>query len=294
MWVDAKFYPERSLVGVYGLIVIFLGLVYPKVWQGIVSSFFVTLIRYWIAPNGFPEETEVIFIQWLSYFTIWYTVSSLFKKNIEQKENLFKLTTALAKTLDSRDKYTAFHSVNVARYSDLIAKEMRLSPKFCEDMMLGALLHDIGKIGIPEHILNKPDKLTDAEYEIIKTHPTIGYEMVKHINAFEKNGVLDAILYHHEREDGSGYPKGLYSEEIPSIAKIIAVADSFDAMTSNRTYRKGNSFDFAINEIVLNKGKRYDPQVVEAFYRIIQREGVSILEFEKNQSSSLLETLIIK
>lgn len=205
-------------------------------------------------------------------FKLFYNLIT-FRKNIEQKENLIRVTTALAHTLDSRNKYTAYHSSNVAKYAEKIAKEMGLSKKHCEEIKLGAQLHDIGKMGI----LNKPSRLTNEEYEIIKTHTTIGYDIVKKFKLFEKSGVLDAILYHHEREDGSGYPKGLKSHEIPLIAKIIAVADSFDAMTSNRIDRKENSFEFAVNEIVTNKGKHYDTQVVEAFYRIIKREGENVL-----------------
>jgi putative nucleotidyltransferase with HDIG domain len=276
IWWDATS-NEVNLVGLYSLIMIFLGIVFSNVWQGIFNSFLVTLCRYSFAPEGFPN-IEITLFQWFSYFAIWFAVSSLIKRNIEQEENLIRLTTALANTLDSRDKYTAFHSINVAKYSELIAREMRLSEKFCNNVRLGALLHDIGKIGIPENILNKTDKLTTEEYEIIKTHPLIGYQMVKHISIFEKNGVLDAILYHHERENGSGYPKGLKGENIPIIAKIIAVADSFDAMTSNRVYRKEKSFSFAVNEIYKNRGNHYDPEVVDGFCRVINQQGESILD----------------
>ncbi len=276
VWFDGYVYTGRSLVGLYSLIMIFLGLVFANVWQGVFNSLLVTLFRYSFSANGFPNELEFGF-QWLSYFAIWFAVSTLVKNNIEQKENLIRVTTALAKSLDSRDKYTAFHSKNVSRYSELIAKEMRLTETACRDIKLGALLHDIGKIGIPEGILNKPSKLTDDEYEVIKSHTIIGYDTVKHIQLFEQNGVLDAILYHHEREDGSGYPYGLTSEEIPLIAKIVAVADSFDAMTSNRIYRKEKSFTFAVNEILNNKGKHYDPQVVDAFIKVVKRKGEDLL-----------------
>ncbi|WP_169891067.1 HD-GYP domain-containing protein [Litchfieldia alkalitelluris] len=279
IWVDATVYNERSLIGIYSLAMVFLGLVFSNVIQGIFNSLLVTLCRYSFSPGGFPiEQLEIGIFQWLSYFAIWMAVSSLVKKYIEQKENLIRVTTAFAKALDSRDKYTAFHSSNVSRYSLKIAKEMGFSENFCNDLKLGALLHDIGKIGIPESILNKPSRLTKDEYDVIKTHPTIGYEMVKDLSFFEKNSVLDSILYHHEREDGSGYPEGLKKDEIPMVAKIIGVADSFDAMTSNRVYRNENSVEYAVNEIVKNKQKHYDSKVVDAFVRIIDREGINILD----------------
>jgi putative nucleotidyltransferase with HDIG domain len=175
--------------------------------------------------------------------------------------------------LDSRDTYTAYHSENVAKYSELIAREMGLSERHCTNIKLAALLHDIGKIGIPENILNKPSRLTDDEFDIIKSHPTIGYTIVKDLKFFKENGVLEAILYHHEREDGSGYPKGLKSAEIHLYAKIIAVADSFDAISSNRIYRDKKSLEYAINEINSKKEKWYASEVVDAFNKMIKREG---------------------
>ncbi|WP_456271015.1 HD-GYP domain-containing protein [Bacillus sp. AK031] len=272
IWIDAALYTGVSLIAIYSLISLYLGLVYRSVGQGILNTFFVTFLRFFCSPNGFPEQIEVFFFQWLSYFAIWFAVSTLIKMFIEQKENLLRFTTTLAKTLDSRDKYTAFHSENVANYSVLIAKQLGLSKTECRKIELGAKLHDIGKIGIPESILNKPGKLTSEEYEIIKSHTTKGYEMVNHIKIFEKNDILDAILYHHEREDGSGYPEGLAGERIPVIAKIIAVADSFDAMTSSRIYRETNSRDSALSEIKKGRGIHYDAQVVDAFLECIDKK----------------------
>ncbi|WEG13454.1 HD-GYP domain-containing protein [Pullulanibacillus sp. KACC 23026] len=273
IWFDKN---VSSSIGIYSLIMVFFGLVYPHLWQGIHQSFLATLLRFYHGPEGFPG-IDIFLFQWLSYLAIWFAVSSLVKKNSEQKDRLISITTSFAAVLDARDKYTAFHSENVARLSVMIAKELGLPDKECNQIKLGAHLHDIGKIGIPEHILNNPSKLTEEDYEIIKTHPILGYNFIKELKVFEKQGVFDAILYHHEREDGTGYPEGLTSGEIPQIAKIIAVADSFDAMTSRRIYRKENSFDFAVNEIIKNKGNWYDTQVVNAFERIIEREGERLI-----------------
>lgn len=277
IWIDFHVYTGRSLVGLYSIIMVFSGLVFKPVWQGILQSILVTIIRYVVAPDGLPFEIEVIFFQWISYFAIWYAISALVRNSIEQKENLVRMTTALANSIDKRDKYTAFHSSNVARYAELISKEMGFDQKFCSEIKLAAQLHDLGKIGIPERILNKSGRLTQEEYEIIKTHPMIGYDIVKHIKIFSNNGILDAILYHHEREDGSGYPSGLEGQEIPIKAKIIAVADSFDAMTSNRRYRENNSFSFAVKEILRCRGTHYDPAVVDSFIQVIDRKGTDIL-----------------
>jgi putative nucleotidyltransferase with HDIG domain len=277
IWMDYNVYTGKSLLGLYSLLALFLGLVYSNLWQSIVNSLLITIVRFAVSPYGFPDEVELILFQWLSFFAISFAVSSLVDNYIKQKENIIVLTSALANTIDSRDKYTAHHSLNVSRYAVMIANEMNLPSRICEEIKLASILHDIGKIGIPEHILNKPGKLTEEEYNSIKTHPVRGFEMVKHIQSFKTNGVLDGILYHHERENGSGYPEGLKGEDIPLVAKIIAVADSFDAMTSNRVYRKGNSIEYAYNEIVNNRGIYYDARVVDAFQRMIHREGNCVL-----------------
>ncbi|WP_052302351.1 HD-GYP domain-containing protein [Bacillus sp. SG-1] len=224
----------------------------------------------------------MFFFQWLSYFSIWFAVSILIKMFIEQKENLLRFTTTMAKTLDSRDKYTASHSENAAKFSLEIAKELGLSRSDCRNIELGAKLHDIGKIGIPESILNKPGRLTEEEYELIKSHTVIGYNMVNHIKIFEKNDIFNAILYHHERVDGTGYPEGLTGEQIPIIAKIIAVADSFDAMTSTRVYRKSKSLQYAVGEIKKYRGIHYDKEVVDAFLRVINHSEDIYFEDQEN------------
>jgi HD-GYP domain-containing protein (c-di-GMP phosphodiesterase class II) len=152
---------------------------------------------------------------------------------------------------------------------------MHLSQRTCHYIYIGALLHDIGKIGLPENILNKPSKLIDAEFELIKQHPQRGYEMVNHITKFKKKGLLDIIRYHHERYDGSGYPFGLKEQSIPLAARIVSVADSFDAMTSKRVYRSQPlTTDYVINEIKQGSSTQFDPTAASALIALIEEEKI--------------------
>lgn len=197
---------------------------------------------------------------------------------IEMKiDDKLEIIISLAKILDSKDSYTANHSQNVARYAVMIAKEMNLPDSVCENVYIGGLLHDIGKVGISENILLKAGSLTDEEYDTIKTHPMIGHDAIDHIESFQENGILDMVLYHHERYDGNGYPKGLKGEEIPFLARIMAVADSFDAMTSKRVYRDQLEFEHVVNDISKNRGIQFDPEIADVFLDILHREGSGIL-----------------
>ncbi|WP_071393449.1 HD-GYP domain-containing protein [Bacillus tuaregi] len=209
----------------------------------------------------------------LTYLLITGISAGLMKYLHKVKEEQLALSTTLAKALDSRDTYTRNHSESVAKYSIAIAREMNLSKEQCKAVRIGGLLHDIGKIGIPEHILKKPAKLTDEEYVVIKMHPTIGYKMIEHVQAFRQNGVLDIVRYHHERFDGRGYPLGIKGKEIPLLARIVAVADAFDAMSSKRVYRDQLALKHALNEIRKNKGSQFDPEVVDAFLCLFEQEG---------------------
>jgi len=158
---------------------------------------------------------------------------------------------------------------------------MNLSKVSCEIIRKGALLHDIGKIGIPERILGKNGKLTNEEYEIIKSHPILGHNMIKHIGDFDKNGVLDIILYHHERYDGKGYPKGLKGDQIPLFARIVGIADTFDAMTTKRVYRDAFDIEEALNEIRKNKGTQFDSEIVDIFLSIFDSNNDTFKKLPK-------------
>ena len=192
-------------------------------------------------------------------------------KKLEEAHKLEQLTyqvvTALAGTVDAKDTYTNGHSQRVADYSRELAKRMGKSDRFAEDIYFMGLLHDIGKIGIPDQIINKKGKLTDEEYAIIKTHPEIGSDVLKKINAMPQ--LYWGARWHHERFDGKGYPDGKKGEEIPLLARIIAVADSYDAMTSNRSYRQYLPQDVVREEIIKNSGIQFDPKIAQCMVDII-------------------------
>ncbi|MEH7331866.1 HD-GYP domain-containing protein [Neobacillus drentensis] len=207
----------------------------------------------------------------------------LTKNYRKSNRNKLEVILSLAKSLDSRDPYTGSHSEKVAKYALMIAKELKLSHKDCEAVYIGGLLHDIGKIGVPEHILLKSSQLTSEEYDIIKKHPVKGFKTIEHISSFRENGVLDMVLYHHERFDGKGYPFGKKGEEIPLTARIIAVADTFDAMTSKRVYRNKLNLEYVYNEIKANKGLQFDPLIAEVFLKILKRQGTKIFMHTSDQ-----------
>jgi HD-GYP domain-containing protein (c-di-GMP phosphodiesterase class II) len=179
-------------------------------------------------------------------------------------ENTFRQTIqGLALALDTKDAYTHGHSENVTRLCGVTADAMGLEAGYCAMLQQAGVLHDIGKIGIASSILNKPGKLTEDEYEIIKSHPRLGKRILEPISFLK--GVVPVVYYHHERWDGQGYPEGLCGEEIPLGSRIMLVADTYDAMTSDRAYRRGLSHDVAVEELRRCCGTQFDPRCVEAF-----------------------------
>jgi len=173
---------------------------------------------------------------------------------------------ALALALDAKDEYTSGHSGRVSEISVAIAREMNMSQKAVENIRIAGLIHDIGKIGVKEAILNKPDTLTPAEFEHIKMHSVIGERILKPI--VDEQEILDMVRMHHEQFDGSGYPDGLSGKQIPLGAAIMSLADAYDAMTSDRPYRKSLGHAAAVDEIRRSSGIQFEPEVVEAFMRI--------------------------
>ena len=190
---------------------------------------------------------------------------------IEQQKHdkLFirEIIEALASAIDAKDKYTHGHSRRVAEYSQMIARESGKSEKECEEIYLAALLHDVGKIGIRDAIINKEGRLTDEEYGVIKAHPVIGEQILSSITLSPYLGI--GANYHHERYDGRGYPSQLKGEDIPDIARIIAVADAYDAMTSNRSYRSIIPQPLVREEITKGSGTQFDPQYAKIMYHLI-------------------------
>lgn len=173
---------------------------------------------------------------------------------------------ALAHTIDAKAPDTNGHSRRVAGYTKQIAQSLGWSEQDSENAYFVALLHDIGKIGIPDAVLKKQNRLTDKEYELMKKHPAIGADILKDIKMLD--GLSNGTLYHHERFDGSGYPSGLKGDEIPLIARIISVADTYDAMTSTRCYRKGMGQETALAELKKQSGRQFDPKIVNQFLKI--------------------------
>ena len=193
---------------------------------------------------------------------------------IKEKERVermsIQMVRTLANTIDAKDSYTNGHSTRVARYSVMIAECMGYEGNKLELLEYAALLHDIGKIGIPNEIINKPSRLTDEEYEIIKTHPGIGGKILEEIT--EIPDIAIGARYHHERFDGRGYPDKLNGLDIPEIARIIGVADAYDAMTSNRSYRELLSQEIVRAEINKGKGTQFDPEIAEVMLTLIDED----------------------
>lgn len=193
-------------------------------------------------------------------------------------ETLHQFAESLGEAIDAKDPCTSSHSEQVAEVSAIIAHAMDMPGHDVHLIHIAGHLHDIGKIGIPDAILKKSGLLTDKEWVHIRAHPEIGATIVRPVEAFSApGGVADIILHHHERFDGSGYPNGLAGENIPLGARIIAVADSLSAMTQDRPYRKGRSFENAVSEITHCSGTLYDPAVVEAFLRVADRTEEKVM-----------------
>ncbi|MDO8587493.1 MAG: diguanylate cyclase [Armatimonadota bacterium] len=179
---------------------------------------------------------------------------------------------ALAAAVDAKDHYTKGHSESVAKYAVAIANELHMSDEEKFSVRIAALLHDVGKIGMPDTILKNPGALSAEQRQIVRDHPSVGESIVKQVPQLQK--ILPGILYHHERYDGAGYPCGLLGDHIPLLARIICVADSFDAMTSNRPYREAMTTDVAIAQLRASTGKQFDPRLVDAFIRWLKSEDV--------------------
>jgi putative nucleotidyltransferase with HDIG domain len=192
------------------------------------------------------------------------------------KSALIGTIGAVARTVEKRDPYTAGHQQRVAELSVAIARELNLSEDSLEGLRLGATIHDIGKISVPAEILNRPGKISALEFELIKTHPQVGYDIVKDVEF--PWPVTGMILQHHERLDGSGYPRGLKSEQIILEARIIAVADVVEAMSSHRPYRPGLGIETALTEIERGRGTQYDPDVTATCLRLFREKGYTLPE----------------
>jgi len=184
-------------------------------------------------------------------------------------DDLHEVVDALAAAVDAKDSYTCGHSERVAEMSLAIAKAMNLSEEEQYLIHIGAHLHDVGKIGIPDAIISKPGRLNENEFNMIKEHPMTGYHIVRKVKILQSVSLI--IRHHHERMDGGGYPDGLFGTAIPLGARIVAIADAFDAMTTNRTYKKSKSKSEALQELIRCSDSQFDREIVRVFVEIITK-----------------------
>ena len=193
---------------------------------------------------------------------------------LQQRERIermsMQIVTALSGAIDAKDTYTNGHSTRVAEYSGEIAKRAGFTVKRQDDIYMMGLLHDVGKIGVPDSIINKPAKLTDEEYGMIKNHPVMGAKILENITEFPQLTV--GARWHHERYDGKGYPDGIAGEDIPQEARIIAVADAYDAMSSRRSYRDVLAQEIVREEMEKGKGMQFDPVYAEIMLKMIEED----------------------
>ena len=217
-------------------------------------------------------------IVWVSCFLAMIIVKVNLRRLIEQQKRDEKIIEQTMQTIvnfiEAKDPYNKGHSLRVAQYSKLLAESMGFSEAECKGFYYIALMHDCGKLYIPDEILTKPGKLTNEEYEIMKKHTVFGEELLRDFTIIEDIGM--GALCHHERYDGSGYPNGLAGEDIPVIARLICISDAFDAMNSRRCYRKNLTPDVIFDEIRKNRGKQFDPVIVDHLLKLIE-DGVILM-----------------
>jgi putative nucleotidyltransferase with HDIG domain len=215
-------------------------------------------------PDNYVKLSLFIFPLILARFT--------FSQYIEAKTKYVQTVDVIMRAMEARDRYTEGHSKRVAEISCTIAKELRYNEWRIDDINIAALLHDVGKIGIDDHILNKPDKLTYEEFEKIKKHPEIGFNIVSDIKDIDNVKLI--VRHHHERYDGKGYPDGKKAEELPLEVFIVQLADSIDAMETNRPYRTAMGKEAVIAEIIKCKGTQFHPTVADAYLRLLEKNKV--------------------
>ena len=211
-------------------------------------------------------------------------------KSVSQMRTISKMNEDLQKaymdsigilrhTVEAKDPYTKGHSDRVSEYAVLLGKKLNLPDEDIEKLRIGGLFHDIGKIGIPDSILLKESNLTDEEYAKIKEHPVIGYNMIQHATMFKN--ILDIVKHHHEKFDGNGYPDKLAGTNIPYLARVTSIVDSFDAMTSRRSYRDSLPMDVVKSEILQNLGSQFDPEIGIVFLDILDNDFNSIKQIQE-------------
>ena len=195
-------------------------------------------------------------------------------------EQIIPTIYALTAAINAKDNYTFQHSQKVSEYAAIMGETLGLPPEEVDTLKQAGMLHDIGKIGVPEAILKKKGRLTDEEYEIMKGHVKNSIKMIYYLP--DMNYVIPAVVAHHERYDGKGYPEGLKGDDIPYLGRILTLADCFDAMTAIRPYKPALSSDYAVSEIEKNKRTQFDPELADVFIRLV-KEGKIVPDSEKEQ-----------
>ncbi|MCR4706199.1 MAG: HD-GYP domain-containing protein [Lachnospiraceae bacterium] len=233
-----------------------------------------------LSRDSFFWTAIVLFGIWLVSLVIHVSTSLQIRKYQDRHERDNEIINESMETfvgfIDAKDPYTNGHSVRVARYAKLLAEELGIKGEELERIYYVALLHDCGKIGVPDKILGKPDKLTTDEFEVIKSHTIRGGEIMKSFKSIQEAG--EGAMYHHERYDGTGYPEGTAGEAIPLIARIICVADSFDAMNTDRVYRGKLTRERIIEELETCKGTQFDPKIADIMVSLIKTGRVNCAE----------------
>lgn len=240
--------------------------------------------NWWFKLYVVTEAAIIIsYLTWMFVRTQIQKTLRIQKMELEWAKNQLQMGNetifTIAQAVDAKDEKTSKHSARVSEYSVMVAKKLGYSDEACEELRKIAMLHDIGKIGIPDQVLNKPSRLTDEEYEIMKSHVARGAEILKNFTLIDN--VADGALYHHERYDGKGYINGLKGEEIPLNARIIGIADAFDAMTANRVYRKKLDIGHVLEELEKGRGTQFDPKLVDIMFGLIKDGTIDINQIYK-------------
>ena len=266
------------------------------------------LVCYIVFPNWsdaiYPPALLILFCQMLISAIVFAFVSSVRKKiwvmstEIKEKNELVKkaddksnsdVLEVLIKVIDAKDSYTYQHSRRVAYYAKCLAMSSGLSEEAADRVYIAGMLHDIGKIGLNENILNKSTKLDENERQEASRHPIIGARIAENLNCFKD--VIPGIYYHHEVYNGSGYPEGLKGNAIPLTARILSIADAFDAMTSDRSYRAGMPVENAVKRLIENIGNQFDPHLIVTFIDLIKNKAIYI-ESRSIQSQNSKKTVM--
>ncbi len=230
-----------------------------------IMAFTMTLIYNSSSSNWKPISILLFFVPLL-------LVSHSFRLYADIRQSYLKTVRTIAAAIEANDFYTKGHSERVAELALAMGKELKFPERELQNLEYVALLHDVGKIGIPETILNKPGPLSDEEYEEIKRHPAIGADILQKIEFLSTKS--NVILHHHEKLDGSGYPMGLKGDNIPLEARILAIVDAYDAMTTDRPYRRAKTPKESVDELINCSGTHFDPELVEVFVYLIKKMGV--------------------